>query len=276
MEAQNVGKLIGEYVNMLEQAPGCRKLVDDYLGWLSQGFSVESLGRECLITTPFLSPDGDQIQIRTFLRNGDAFLSDDGYAYDFLYMAGIDLDGRSQTRKLQFATILSANNILFDDGEMITKVAQEEGLGPALHRLIRAIQSCQHLIYTTKQTGVRTFREQVAELLAERNVNFKMDPSLPGNATAEHRFDFMIAKNPDIPMVIRALSTANALYARRLAKDLTWAFMDIRQAKVPFQGVALLDDSENVWDGEPYTILKAYSDQVVFWRDRQEFLSLVA
>lgn len=246
----------------------CRQVVDQYIDWLSRSFDVEHVGSACLLTTPFLAPDGDHIEIKVDFRSGNVIVSDDGFAYDFLYMSGIDLDGRSPTRQLRVATILNNNHVRLDEGELVTAVADDSDVGPAIHRLIRAIQGVQHLVLTTKEAGIRTFRDKVAEFFEAQKVPYASDITIPGKALLEHRFDFAVYRNNEPPIAIRALSTSNSVYAKRLARDVTWAYMDARQAQSRFVAVSVLDDESPVWDKEAYVILKEYSDHVFFWSDR--------
>src|SRR5215472_2464367 len=69
----------------------CRQLVETYVEWLRQGFSAESVGEVCELTTPFLDRHNDYLQIYAIKQNGIIKLSDDGYILSDLRSSGLEL-----------------------------------------------------------------------------------------------------------------------------------------------------------------------------------------
>lgn len=253
----------------------CENVVKSYLGWLNDQFVVEKEDGSCRIATPYLSPDGDYIDVLISQEpEGRYVLTDDGAVVDFLYLSGIDIDRAAHRRQI-FEMILNKNGVTFDKGMLSLNVSQPSDLEPSLHQLIQAIQESQSLVFSAKEGGTRVFREEVSAGLNEKGVEYSANIILPGLAKLEHRFDFgRVTKKGQI--VIQTLSTTNPAYASQLAIQLTWSFLDVRKTDKPFVGVSVIDDSEDVWKGETLNILKTYCDDVVPWSESERLWKLVA
>lgn len=253
----------------------CEELIKAYLAWFGGQFEVNKDGEACRITTPYLSPDGDYIDVLVSQDpTGKYILSDDGAVSDFLYLSGIDLESRNLNRRNLFETILNKNGVAFDNG-LLRIDSSSSAFGPAFQQLVRAIQEAQSLVFSAKETGARTFREEVTSGFNDKGIGYSANIILPGLAKAEHRFDFGRQVRGE-QLIIHTLSTANPAYASTLAVQLTWSFLDVRAAKQQFRGISVIDDSEDVWKGEALTILKAYCDDVVPWSESERLWKLVA
>jgi hypothetical protein len=95
------------------------------------------------------------------------------------------------------------------------------------------------------------FKEEVAAFFEEKNISYLSNVIMYGKAKAEHRFDFSLERKEQPQIILQTLSTETVTYAQRLARDITWAWMDVRNAGATFCGVALVNDDYPVWEGEP-------------------------
>lgn len=243
----------------------CRYIIDNYLKHIHNNFVVYSGENECSIVTPFLDPSGDHIEIRLIVQNGKILLTDEGSAYDYLFENGIDVFGKSELRKYHFDTALNNNGaFLYEGNQIAVEVGFNEDIGLALNRLIRAVNSIQYLIYTIKEPGIRTFKEEVAAVFTSRQIAYTSDFSIQGYAK-NHRFDFYIAKKK--PVVIKALSTESIPYTKRLATDTAFSIIDIEKTGYLFFPISLIDDTKDVWVGEAVEILEKYS-KLIRWTNQ--------
>jgi hypothetical protein len=253
---------------------GCNHVIQQYLSYLHNQFETEYRKDECIITTPFLDPQGDQIELRARIVDGHLIITDGGLSFDFLFLSGMDLGSKSPIRKYHLDVALNSNRaFILDENEIGIRVEMNEDIGESMHRLVRAIGSVQHLVYTVKGQSVRLFRDEVATYMRENNLSFEPDYVVRGYSK-DHRFDFYIPQKQ--PTVIKALSTENVAYAKRLATDTAFAYTDVRRANVDIRGISLLDDDKPVWAGEALSIIVKYSDKVIKWSHKEELLQIVA
>lgn len=76
----------------------CSRILAQYIGSLEDKISIEPEGEDCILTTPFLSPDNDPIQIRVAIKGDTAEMSDMGESIGFLFLHGVDLKPNSRQR----------------------------------------------------------------------------------------------------------------------------------------------------------------------------------
>lgn len=202
-------------------------------------------------------------------------VTDDGMTYDYLFMNGIDLFGKSNARKYNLDIILNKNEtFIYQQNEIAVYVKNKNDLGLAINRLIRSITSIQHFVYTIKEMSVRTFKEEVAEMLFRNKVEYRQDFVIQGK-TKEHKLDFYLERN-NRKIVFKTLSTESAPYARRIAMETAFIFIDISELNPLLFKVSLIDDFKDVWNADTNRILTSYSDKMLRWTKREEILELIA
>lgn len=252
----------------------CNDLITKYITELKAGFQIVDTDTHCIIITPFLDPSGDHIEIKAMMDGKRLILSDNGDTFDYLFINGLDL---TDNRKRLITFSLNNNNaFLIDNSEISVKVKDTDDIGSAIHRLIRAINSIQHLTYTSRPTGIRTFNEEVSSFFVQHDVSFHSLYILPGKSK-EHKFDFYIPeKANEIAIAIKTLSTEQPGYAKRLAAEAAFTFVDIQRKNIKVRSVSLVDDRNDVWIGEAVEILRNYSEYYIVWSKNEDLLNLVA
>lgn len=259
-------------------ASHCQDLVEHYLGWLRGQFAVVADGENCLIETPFLAPDGDHIRVKVLALDGDVLrLSDEGQAYDHLFLAGINPLLPGSARRAGFEMALAASGVEFDEqrGEIVTQVTPQQ-LSPSLHRLVRAVSDVQHLILTARESPSRVFRDEVSAYFQQEGLGFAPDVTMKGKSETVHHFDYGLFRKDRDPLLVRALSTPSLSYTRHLAMQTAFAYLDVREAKQSILAITLLDDRVDVWRGEPLKFLETYSDYVVMHSRIEEIKQVIA
>lgn len=253
---------------------GSKIVIDHYINWLDNSLASHS-DDQSIINTPYKRPDGDFINLKLVELNNQYYLTDSGDTFDYLFISGIDLHSPSINRDALVRRILTSNGISFlNDIELSVEIKSPEEIGPATSRLIRAITGLQYLIYTTRPGGARYFKENVADFISSKRIGFEQDYYATGKAR-EHRFDFYIPSKE--LYLVKTLSTENVSWAKRLAKETMFDFVDTKQITPTYKGIALIDDRRiDLWEGDAMAILNAYSDHVIPWKKRDEFLSLVS
>ena len=119
----------------------CQDLVRNYLGALGQEAELENIPGGCLITTPFLMPDNDNIQLFARSRaNGSVQLTDTGDTIRFLWINGLSL---SRTTMGDIRRITKRYGVNLARNELVVDAEGDEN---PLHQLIQAVLGVSALI----------------------------------------------------------------------------------------------------------------------------------
>lgn len=158
----------------------CSRILAQYIGSLEDKISIEPEGEDCILTTPFLSPDNDPIQIRVAIKGDTAEMSDMGESIGFLFLHGVDLKPNSRQRWF-FDTTLRRLGVSATDSEIVTR-APITDLADSVLRLTEAISSAQHIVMTAKARSRLSFGADVSDWLSESNVKFERSVDYLGAA----------------------------------------------------------------------------------------------
>ncbi len=257
----------------------CARLLATYLGNLEEQFSVEPEGEDCILTTPFLSPDNDPIQIRLSLKGESVEMSDMGESIGFLFLHGVELKPNSRQRWF-FDTTLRRLGMAASESEITTKVPVGQVLD-AIIRLTEAIRSAQHIVMTAKARSRLSFSEDVAEWLTGSKVDFRRSVDYTGAAGKHYTIDFEVAMAPvgkELTLMY-AFQSNTPGWANALANRAIVSFLEIKESGLPaFQSACLLDDTvdDDVWTGPIVATLRRHTDVVGFWEEKEDFLESVA
>ena len=111
------------------------EIVSKYLERLSNDFVVTPSGKGCFISTPFIRPDGEGIELELeSLPNGRVRLSDMGSTLGYLFVNGLTMNEATleQAKSMSGTYGVSLNkSVLEIDGE-------PPAVDEALHNLIQA------------------------------------------------------------------------------------------------------------------------------------------
>jgi hypothetical protein len=136
-----------------------KRLVRDYGAWLNEGFDVELEGGYAVISTPFLDPHNDEIELYVRKEGDSLVLTDHGF--------GVAAQGE----------------------ELLVRTTEKD-FPQRKHNLLQAMLAV-HDLYLTAQTHVQQFfTEDVALFLKTNNVPFFRDFKLSGRSGFDHHFDF--------------------------------------------------------------------------------------
>ena len=256
----------------------CSRILAQYIGSLEDKISIEPEGEDCILTTPFLSPDNDPIQIRVAIKGDTAEMSDMGESIGFLFLHGVDLKPNSRQRWF-FDTTLRRLGVSATDSEIVTR-APITDLADSVLRLTEAISSAQHIVVTAKARSRLSFGADVSDWLSESNVKFERSVDYLGAAGKHYvvDFDVLLAPTGKDRTLMYALQSLTPGWAGVLVNRAIVSFLEIARAGVKFQSACLLDDSveEEVWRGPSVATLKAHTDVVGFWEEKEDFLEVLA
>lgn len=253
----------------------CSDIVRRYLHWLGDQFKIIDDARNggCIVNTPFQDDTGKFIEMGIYNNGNSIIVSDRGETFDTLFLQGINIHTRK--RKNIIDSILNNYNATVHNGEIWLN-SNFESLPATIQNMLQIINNISYLTYSANISLAGSFKELVLGYFNENNVPITLDYSIKGEAI-EHSFDFCSKK--EIPLVFRAMSTSSPSYAKTLASLFAYSIMDIEKAGNKLGAHPFVDDrneEESVWEGEPKSILKVYSSEIVYWSKRERALEIIA
>ncbi len=243
-----------------------KRLIDGYLSWLKEGFHLETGGGYALISTPFLDPHNDEIQIFVDKQGDSIRLTDDGYTIGDLRDMGLEIN--TEKREAHVHQILNGFGVRLEEGDQLVVTATERDFPQKKHNLIQAILAVHDLAVMGQTHVLQFFEEDVANFLREHRVSFFRDLKLAGKSGFDHKFDFAFAERDKRPeSVMRAV---NAL-TRDFATSVAFAVNDVRlqRGNERFAAYAVINDREAKPSADHIDALRAYGIKPILWTQRE-------
>lgn len=248
----------------------CQRLIDEYLRWLKEEFTLTELEGTCQISTPFLDRHNDAIEIYVEKKNGLILLTDDGHTLRDLRAS--DMDFTTDKRKTHLASVLNGFGVKREKDELYAESSMED-FPQKKHNLIQAILAVNDMFVMAEEHVLSLFKEDVALLLESHYVPAFSDFKLSGKSGLDHKFDFGLPKTAQKPQ--RVLQAINNL-AKDNATSLAFMVGDVRLARLePLGALAMINDTVRPPNEEHVAVLRAYEIEPLLWSHRQEAVSLL-
>ena len=250
----------------------CQKLIDEYVGWLRQGLSVEQVGEACELTTPFLDRHNDHLQVYATRRNGNIILSDDGYILSDLRTSGLEVD--TPKRKMVLDSVLKGWGVRAENERLLVE-ASAANLGQRLHSLVQAMLAVNDMFVMAQSRVASFFFEDVRNFLDSHDVRYTSRVKLAGKSGYDHGVDFLIPKSRKRPeRILQAIATPK--------KDNIFAYLwtlsdtrAARSAESEAEAYAFLNDQEQAVGGDVIEALSAYYVIPAIWSQRSNCVDVL-
>lgn len=249
-------------------------LSGDYLHWLKSNLMVFSAGESQVLSTPFLDPFNDGIEISLDTGGGEMLLHDGGKTLDNLLDMGVQIDA-SERRQSIIKNAIAGCGVRLNGGRLET-VVTHANRAQRMHFLITAILRLNDLWMTASPRSVTDFFEIVREYFDQNDILYTANKSITGR-TVEHPIDFIIPLPKGRDRLIKLIARPS-LQAAKVA-SFTW--IDLQDSQPEAERIVLINDltsdpaSEE--DGRPLhakaiaenviSILKGYSNKIYSWSD---------
>jgi hypothetical protein len=246
-----------------------KKLIDRYVTWLKQGYEVETGSGYTLISTPFLDPHNDELQIFLEQEGENLKLSDDGYTLADLRDSGLEIN--TPKRDAHVRQILNGFGVRQEGGELVV-TATPRDFPQKKHSLIQAMLAIHDLSVMGQAQVLQFFEEDVARYLQEKQVPVVRNIKLPGRSGFDHLFNFVApAQRTRRETVLQAINHLS----RDFAMSVAFAVNDVRllRGADSFGATAIINDAETRPADEFLDALRAYGIKPFVWSNRD---SLVA
>ena len=260
-------------------------LAREYLVWLKDNLLTVKRGQATVLSTPFLDPFHDGIEIHAELQGGQWLLHDAGRTYDNLLDLGVQIE-KSERRQQIIEHAIAGCGVQWQAGRLQT-LATPDALAQRAHFLLTAISRLNDLWMSATPRTASDFFAIVKEYLDERDTHYIANVPIPGR-TVDHPMDFVVSLGRGRDRLVKLIGSPT-LQAAKLA-SFTW--MELRETRPQSQRVVLVNDTSipdafsEEEDGisrhlsqQGSAILSAYSDKVLTWsahNDEQFAQALIA
>jgi hypothetical protein len=233
---------------------------DQFHGGLSALFVCEQKGEYHRIRTPFLYPDGDNIDL--FLRTqGDVVtVSDFGETTRWLRMQTAS-PKRSPKQQALIEDACQTHGVEFFKGMLLARCRPGDDLAAVSTRVAQAALRVSDLWFTYRARSVESLTDEVADFLTEQQFSFARGEKLTGRSGRVWTPDFHV-RAPRRSSLVYVLSTGSRSAARGVVNHVHTAFYDLNPLAAgpeALQFVSLFDDTMDVWSDEDFRLAEQLS-----------------
>lgn len=252
-----------------------RDLGEEYAHWLRSNMLAFDRGASAVLSTPFLDPFNDGIEILVDSSGGETLLHDAGKTIENLLDMGVHIE-TSERRQSIIQNAIAGCGVRFNQGRLET-VVTPANRSQRMHFLITAILRLNDLWMTSLPRTVTDFFEIVKEYFDEHDVLYTANKSITGR-TVEHPIDFIIPLPKGKDRLIKLLPRPSL----QAAKVVSFTWIDLQEAHPDAERVVLLNDyvaadvetgteevsvSKKPISDNILSILKGYSNQIYSWSE---------
>lgn len=250
----------------------CRQIQEN----IGELFTCSELNGYIRIRTPYLYPDGDVIDLFLSEKNGTYTLTDLGETLGWLKTQSL-APKRSPKQRQMIADVCLNHGVELFRGMLAVRLSSANDLAASLTRLSQAALRVADLWFTFRTRAVESITDEVADLLAERDIAFDRGEKLLGRSGRSWTVDFH-TRHVHKSSLVYVLSTGSRAAARGVTEHVLAAWYDLNHLKIGPAGlnfISLFDDTLDIWSQEDFKLVSDLSD-VSFWSKPDAFLENLA
>jgi len=250
----------------------CEALKSD----LGELFTCTEQGAYQRIRTPYLYPDGDNIDLFCKAQNDVVSVTDLGETTRWLRMQTVS-PKRSPKQRQLIEDICLNHGVEFYKGMLQARCRPNDSLAMVVTRVAQAALRASDLWFTFRTRAVESITDEVADFLTERQFSFERTEKLAGRSGRSWNVDFHV-RVPERSSLVYVLSTGNRSAARSVAEHVLAAWYDLNHLAAgpeALRFVSLFDDTADVWSAEDYKLVEDLSI-VTRWSRPDEFADVLS
>jgi hypothetical protein len=228
------------------------------------------------VRTPFLYPDGDNIDL-FFKRSTEAVtITDLGETTRWLRMQTLS-PRRSPKQQALIEDACLTHGVELYRGMLMARVRPGEAIAPVITRVGQAAVRVADLWFTFRTRAVESITDEVADFLSERSLPFERPGKLAGRSGRTWSPDFHV-RAPLRSSLVCVLSTGTRSAARLVSEHVLAAWYDLNHLAAgpeALRFVSLFDDTADVWGAEDFSLVEQLST-IARWSRPDEFAALLA
>ncbi|MBZ0273718.1 DUF1828 domain-containing protein [bacterium] len=227
------------------------------------------------VRTPFLYPDGDNIDV-FFKPQGDLVLVTDlGETTRWLRMQSVSTR-RSPKQHALIEDTCQTHGVEFFRGMVVARSRDVADLATVVTRVAQAALRISDLWFTFRTRSVESMADEVADFFLERELRFERGEKLAGRSGKIWTPDFHV-RAPRRSSLVYVLSTGSKSAARSIVNHVHTAFFDLNHLAAgpeALQFVSLFDDSLDIWSDEDFRLAEQLST-VAHWSQPDVFAKVL-
>ncbi|QVL50176.1 MAG: DUF1828 domain-containing protein [Thiocapsa sp.] len=228
------------------------------------------------VRTPFLYPDGDNIDLFVQIKDGIAIVSDLGETLRWLRSQTLS-PRRTPKQNALIADACITHGIELFKGMLVARCKPGDSVATVIMRVAQACLRISDLWFTFRTRAVESVNDEVGDFLSERQLPFERRPKLVGRSGRGWTVDFHVMA-PAHGSLVSVLSTGSRSTARAVAEHVLAAWFDLNHFTAgpeALRFVSLFDDTADVWSPEDFILLEPLST-VTRWSQPDVFADVLA
>jgi hypothetical protein len=250
-------------------------LCQEFSGGLGALFTCEPHGDYQRIRTPYLYPDGDNIDIFCKTQGDVVIVSDLGETTRWLRMQTVS-PKRSPKQRALIEDACLTHGVEFYKGMLIAHRRPGDQLAAVAIRVAQAALRVSDLWFMFRTSSAESAADEVADFLTEREFRFDRGEKLAGRSGRTWRPDFHV-RTVHRSSLVYVLSTGSRSAARGVVHQVHTAFFDLNHLAAgpeAMRFVSVFDDTADVWSDEDFRLAEQVS-AVTRWSQPDEFADVL-
>ncbi len=250
-------------------------ICDQFTGGLSALFICSPQGEYQRIRTPYLYPDGDNIDVFCKPQGDLVTVSDLGETTRWLRMQTVS-PRRSPKQKALIEDVCLTHGVEFYKGTLLARCCPADQLAAVVFRVSQAALRVSDLWFTFRTRALESVADEVADFLTEKQLQFDRGEKLTGRSGKVWSPDFHV-RTIRRSSVVYVLSTGSKSAARPVVNLVHTAFFDLNHLAAgpeALKFVSLFDDTLDVWSDEDFRLAEQLST-VTRWSQPNEFADVL-
>jgi hypothetical protein len=218
-------------------------------------FLCDARGEYVRIRTPYLYPDGDNIDLFCKAQNGVIVVTDLGETTRWLRMQTTS-PRRSPKQNALLQDAILNHGVEFYKGMLIARSGASSELAGVALRVAQAALRISDLWFTFRTRSIESVTDEVSDFLVEKGFDFERGEKLPGRSGRVWKPDFHVRATKRSSLVY-VLSTGSRSAARGVVSLVHTAFYDLSHLITGPEGyhfISLFDDTTDVWSEEDFNL----------------------
>jgi hypothetical protein len=224
------------------------------------------------IRTPYLYPDGDNIDLFCKMKGETVTVTDLGETTRWLRMQSVS-PRRSPKQQAIIEDICQNHGVEFYRGMVLARARPQDDFAAVVTRVAQAALRVSDVWFTFRTRSVQSATDEVADVLTEKELPFERAERILGRSGRAWTVDFHV-RAPRRSSLVYVLATGSRSAARAIAEHVLAAWYDLNQLAVgpeALRFVSLFDDTADVWAEEDFKLVEPLST-VARWSAPEEFL----
>lgn len=251
-------------------------ICEDFCGGLAALFDCQPHGDYQRIRTPYLYPDGDNIDIFYKPQGEVTLVTDLGETTRWLRMQTVS-PRRSRKQQALIEDACVTQGVEFYKGMLLARCRPGDQLAAVVLRVAQAAVRVSDVWFTFRTRSVESVTDEVADFLAERGFPYERGQKLVGRSGRGWTVDFHVRATKRSSLVY-AMSTGSRSAAKSIAEHVVAAWVDLNHLTVgpeALRFVSLFDDTVDVWSESDFKLLEPLST-IARWSEPDEFVHILA